>query len=143
MLQFKNLMFSLDDDKILLRDAGFFTGLNTCFAQIQLAGENKNSHLGVKMARSSEADRLRFVSHNVSGNQLSILQESANVSCLTTFLCYDNTNALRIRTEVKNITDAPIVLEEVSAFYMSGLGDKNEPDNLEFTNFLQSHHAEC
>ena len=143
MLQFKNLTFSLEDHRIKLQDAGFFTGLNTCFAQIQLAGENKDSHLGAKMARSSEADRLRYVSHNISENQLSILQESPYVSCRTTFESYEDTNALLIRTEVKNITDSPVVLEEVSAFYMSGLGDKNEPDNMEFTDFLQSHHAEC
>ena len=113
------------------------------FVEVQIAGENKNTHLGAKMVRSSEANRLTYQTHRISGNTLTVVQESPNVRCETVFETYDDTNAIRVHTVVTNITDAPIVLEEVSSFCIAGIGDKNEPDNMYLTDFLQSHHAEC
>ncbi|MBR5569339.1 MAG: alpha-galactosidase [Oscillospiraceae bacterium] len=143
MLQFKNLRYTLTDNQIKLDQLDGFTGLDSGFVQVQIAGENKDSHLGAKMYRSSEAGRLIYKSHTVSGNTLTVVQESPNVRTETTFEAYDDTNALRIQTKVTNITAESIVLEEVSAFCVSGLGEKQEPDDMFFTNFLQSHHAEC
>ncbi len=143
MLTFKNLSFSQENTGITLDKLGFFSDLSSGFAQIQLAGENKDTHMGAKMFRSSEAGRLLYKSHSVSGNILTIVQESPNVRCETVFESYDDTNAIRIHMVVTNITDAPIILEEVSSFCVSGIGDKNTPDSMQFTDFLQSHHAEC
>lgn len=143
MLQFKNLSFVEADHSIKLQKADFFANLDSCFVEVQLAGENKDTHMGAKMVRSSEANRLTYKTHTISGNTLTVVQESPNVRCETVFETYDDTNALRIKTVVTNITAKPIVLEEVSAFCIAGIGDKNEPDNMYFTDFLQSHHAEC
>ena len=143
MLKFKNLSFTIDNQIIKLSGADVFFALDTGFAQIQIAGENKDTHMGAKMVRSSEAKSMRYVSHNVSGNILTIVQESPNVRCETVFEGYNDTNALRVHTIVSNITDAPIVLEEVASLCLTGFGDKNDPDNMFFTDFLQSHHAFC
>lgn len=143
MLQFKNLSFSLEENIIKLQKAECFSALDSGIVQVQIAGENKDTHMGAKMVNSSEAYRLTYRSHIASGNTLTVVQESPNVRCETVFEGYDDTNAIRVHTVVTNITDAPIVLEEVSAFCLTGIGDKNEPDNMYFTHFLQSHHAEC
>ena len=143
MLQFKNLSFSVDENIVKLQKAECFSELDSGFAQIQIAGENKDTHMGAKMVNSSEANRLIYKTHTISDNTLTVVQESPNVLCETVFEGYDDTNAIRVHTVVTNITDAPIVLEEVSAFCLTCIGDKNEPDNMYFTDFLQSHHAEC
>ena len=143
MLNFKNLSFAVAENKVTLQNADRFSALDCGFVQVQIAGENKDTHMGVKMLRSSEAGRLTYKTHTISGNTLTVVQESPNVQCQTVFRCYDDTNAIRVHTVVTNITDQPIVLEEVSAFSVYGLGDKNQPDEMLFTDFLQSHHAEC
>ncbi len=143
MIDFKNLTFSIEDNTIKLQNADSFTALDSGIVQVQIAGENKGTHMGAKMVRSSESKDIKYVSHAVDDNRLTIVQDSVNVRCETVFEAYDDTNALRVHTVVTNITDFPIVLEEVSALCITGIGDKNDPDNMRFTDFLQSHHAEC
>lgn len=143
MLEFKSLSFSLAENVVKLQNAGTFSGLDSGISQIQIAGENKDTHMGAKMVNSSEGNRLVYKTHTISGNVLTLVQESPNVRCETVFEGYDDTNAVRVRTVVTNITDIPMVLEEAAALCITGIGDKNEPENMRFTDFLQSHHAEC
>lgn len=143
MLKFQNISLSLEENKIKITGFGNLTGLNSGFVEVQVAGENKNTHMGAKMIRSSEGNRFQYTSHSTKENQLSIVQNSPNVQAVTEFTVYENTNAVRIQTTVTNSTDSPIVLEEVSAFCISGFGEKNDPENMHLTRFLQSHHAEC
>ena len=143
MLKFKNIVFSPENSAITLEKLGFFCDLNSAFVQVQIAGENKDTHMGAKMMRSSEAGKLSYKNHTISENTMTVVQESPNVRCKTVFETYDDTDAIRVHSVVTNITNAPIVLEEVSAFCVSGIGDKNQPDDMLFTDFLQSHHAEC
>ena len=120
-----------------------FADLDKGFIQVQVAGEHNNSHLGVKMIRTSEAGRMNYANHTHCGNTLTYVQESPNVRTETVFETYDDCSAVRAVTKVTNITDAPIILEEVSSLCLCGMGDKNDPEAMHFTNFLQSHHAEC
>ncbi len=143
MIRFQNLEFSTEQNVVKLQRAGGLAKMNSGIVQVQIAGENKDTHMGAKLINTSEAGRLRYVSHNISGNVLTLVQESANVRCETVFEGYRDTNALRVHTVVTNRTEAPVVLEEVSALCITGIGDKNDPDHMRFTNFLQSHHAEC
>ena len=143
MLQFKNLVFSTENKTIKLQVAHHFSELDSAFAQIQVAGENKNSHMAAKMICSSESDRMQYVAHTIDGSVLTILQESPNIRCETTIEAYDDTNALRVRNKVTNITSEDIVLEEVAALCITGLGDKENPEDLLVTKFLQSHQTEC
>lgn len=128
-IAFKNLSFDIVDGRVLLKKCGTFvsaTGMG--IAEVQIAGENKFSHLGVKAVRSSEGARLRYVSHTYDENTLCIVQESPLVRVSVFFTAYGDSNAVRVHTEVKNITRAEITLEEVSAFVACGLeGEKRMP----------------
>jgi alpha-galactosidase len=97
------------------------------------------------MVNSSEGRRLRYVSHQQTDNVLIIIQRSSLVEVKTVFTAYEDTNAVRVYTEIKNITKEEIVLEEVSAFTLTGFGKRgiDSAEELYFTRFLQSHHSEC
>lgn len=145
-LVFKNLQFFIAEDKrIYLTKCGNIVRGAGGFVEVQICGENKDSHLGVKMANSSEGARLFYVSHTQTENTLTIVQQSEKIQTTTVFETYDDTNAIRVHTEVKNISDEDIILEEVSAFVAYGIGEKgiDSADDLYYTRFLQSHHAEC
>lgn len=145
VINYKSLAFSIEDNKITLTKCGPFVLENSPLVEVQICGENKDTHLGVKMLNSSEGKRLRYVSHAQTGNTLTIVQKSDYIETKTVFTAYEDTNAIRVYTEIKNITDTEIVLEEVSAFTVTGFG-KNGIDSareLYFTRFLQSHHSEC
>lgn len=143
---FKNLRFEVKENKIYLKSWGTLTFENgTDFVEVQICGENKDTHMGAKMAHSSEGKRLEYVSHMQTDTTLEIVQRSSLVEIKTAFTAYGDTNAVRVYTEVKNIADREIVLEEISAFTFTGIGQRgiDSSDKLYFTRFLQSHHAEC
>ena len=138
MLKFKNLEFNIQDGKIFITKCGNLENLNSPFAEVHIAGENKDTHMGAKMVLSSEGRKLTYVNHEENGNTLKITQKSELVEVTTTFFGFDDTNAFSVNTSVKNISDSAIVLEEVSAFILTGL-----PLDSYFTRFIQSHHKEC
>ena len=143
---FKNLKFFVtEEQKIYLTQCANFTHAAGGFVEVHICGENKNSHMGGKMINSSEGEKLLYVSHTQTENTLTIVQKSELVETMTIFETYDDTNAVRVHTEVKNITDTDIILEEVSAFVAFGIGKKgiDSADELYYSRFLQSHHAEC
>ena len=136
-IRFYNFVFEIENERVLLNGRPF--------AEIQVCGENKDTHLGAKMANSSEGRRLKYVSHTQSETRLEILQRSRLVSVKTVFSAYAGTNAVRVYTEVENVSSDVIVLEEVSSFVYSGIGENgiDSAKDLYFTRFTQSHHAEC
>jgi alpha-galactosidase len=145
LLNYKSLVFSIDDNKITLTKYGPFVLENSPFVEVQICGENKFTHLGVKMVNSSEGRRLRYISHVQTKNCLEIVQRTALVEVKTMFTAYEDTNAISVYNEVKNISDKEIVLEEVSSLVLTGFGQKgiDSAKDLYFTRFTQSHHAEC
>lgn len=143
MLQHKNISFTFNGNEIFLKDFGNFKDLNTKFVQVQIAGENKDTHMGIKMVNSSEAGKLKYISHTLNENTLVITQQSALIKAETAFIFFNDSNAIRINTKVTNVSDEQICLEEVSAFCLAGFGDKEQPQDCHLTRFLQSHHAEC
>ena len=138
MITFKNLTFVTEDNKIFLTSLGNLKNLHSGIAQVQVTGGNKITDMGTKMVNSSEGLKLEYCSHRVDGNVLTICQKTDLVEVITEFTAFDDTNALRVKTKVKNISSEAIVLEEVSAFVVTGI-----PFNSEFTRFLQGHHKEC
>ena len=139
-IHFKNLSFVICDGRIFLANV---EGKLFPFVQVQVAGENKAT--GAKMIHTSEGDRLQYVAHELQENRLEIVQRSVLVETKTVFQGYDDTTAVRIYTEIKNISRLEIVLQEVSAFVYGGLGETSIDNSkkLYFTQFIQSHHAEC
>ena len=144
-IEFGELLFDVWEDKIALKRCGHIEHNGYGFVEVQISGENKDSHLGAKMAYSSEGRRLRYISHEQTDNKLVITQRSDLVEVRSIYEKYGDTNAIRTCTVVKNITDKEIVLEEVSAFSALGIGGKgiDGADELHFTRFFQSHHGEC
>lgn len=142
-INFKKLSFSIEDKKIRLIRCGHSEFAPSPFVEIQISGEHKDTHLGAKMVNSSERNRLLYVSHSQTENELTIIQRSELVEVAVVFTSYQGTDAVRVHTEVTNISDERIVLEEVSAFTYTGLGNENAADSTYFTRFIQSHHFEC
>ncbi len=143
-INFKQLQFCIQDETVRLIKAGdIAANPDGIFCEVQVAGFIKDSHLGVKMVNSSEGRKLRYVSHVLSENSLMIVQKSALVEATTLFLAHDDCNAVQIMTSVKCLSPQPIVLEEVSACVLPGIGAFDTPEQLHFTRFVQSHHAEC
>ena len=144
--QFKNIVFVIEDTRIRIESFGEFKNQSKRgFLEVHIAGENKKSHAGVKMINSSEGARLKYVSHNLSENNLSIVQESDLIRTNTVFASYNDTNAIRVYTEICNISSENIVVEDVSAIVVGGLTGEEavSMDKLYFTRFIQSHHLEC
>ena len=143
--EFGALKFDVFKDKIALLRCALIQHPGYGFVEVQIAGENKDTHLGAKMARSSEGRRLQYVSHTQTENRLVIIQRSPLVEVQSVFEKYPDTNAIRTYTVVKNISNREIILEEVSAFTALGIGEQgiDGAENLHFTRFYQSHHGEC
>ena len=151
-ITFRNLEFEVNNDEIYLVKFGNINGGRIRenmslynFSEVQVAGRMKPSHLGVKMALSSEGWQMKYVSHNIRGNVLTVVTKTDFIEATTFFTCYDNCDTVRINTVYKNISERDVVLEEASAFCITGIG-KNGIDSakdLYFYSFIQSHHAEC
>ena len=73
-IQFGELKFDVWQDKIALLSCGLIAHPGYGFVEVQIAGENKDTHLGAKMARSSEGRRLSYVSHEQTEKRLVIIQ---------------------------------------------------------------------
>ncbi len=143
---FKNLAFKIEEERVLLVRFGCFSSaVGVPFAEVQICGENKPTHAGIKLISSSEGARMKYVSHLQNDDRLEIVQESDLVRVKTVFEAYTNNTSIRIHTEVENISRDAVILEEVSAFVVSGIGVKGHqaPDQLYLTQFPQSSYAEC
>lgn len=140
---FFSLRFEVENDRIHLKSIADYP-VNGGFAEVTVGGENKDSHLGAKMIPSSEGGRLVYVSHRVEGDALEIIQRSPVVEVKTVFRGYTDTNAISVFTEVTNITEGEITLEEVSSLVLKEVcGAVNQPEDAYLTVFNQSHHGEC
>ncbi len=144
MIEFGHLRFCIENEHVFLTEiAGVALVDRAPFCEVQIAGEIKDTHLGIKMINSSEGKKLRYVSHKQTESYLEIAQESDLVRTITTFSMHADTNGVQIRTRVINRTAEPIVLEEVSAFVLAGFAPITKTAQLQFTRFAQSHHTEC
>ena len=143
-LQLKALQFSIEEGCVRLASIHGIPLANNCSpCEIQVAGEIKDTHLGVKMIRSSEGRKLRYLSHTLTDTALTLTLQSEKVRATLTMLAHTDCDAVQIFTQVENISPEPLVLEEVSAFVLPGFAPQHRAKKLEFTRFLQSHHAEC
>ncbi len=139
------LTFEVKDKKVYLTGQGEVSCLPKGFIDVQIAGKPKPTPLGIKTAASSEKKELEYVESIRTENSLIITQKSNDVLVKTYFTSYENTSTVRIFSEITNITDNEIVLEEVSAFSIKNIFDLyvEHSKQVNFTKFYQSHHAEC
>jgi hypothetical protein len=85
-IDFRDLQFEINAGKVRMRRFGCVDcGPGGVFTEIQIAGENKPSHMGMKAACSSEGGRLNYAGHSMDECTLTIMQESALVRVDTVF----------------------------------------------------------
>lgn len=134
--EFQKLKFVVENGKIRLN--GF------PIVEVHIAGQKKDSHFGLKMICSSEGERLEYVSHTLTDCTLTIEQKSDFIAVKTVLSTYDGIYGFKVYSEITNISDKKIILEEVSSFVYGGiLGGINETENAYIYRFTQSHHGEC
>ena len=143
---FDKTTFCTDNGTVYIKSLlGMPLNVGYGFVDVQVGGENKDSHAGVKMINSSEGRNFSYVSHEVNGNELKIVQRSDLIEVCSVFTRYEDARALRVYNLIKNVSRRPIVLEGASTFVLYGFSANGlkDSDDLYFTRFIQSHHAEC
>ena len=76
-IQFGEMLFEVRGNKIGLISFGGYTRIQeNNFVEVQICGENKDTHLGAKMVNSSEGKRLVYVSHTQTETSLEIAQKT-------------------------------------------------------------------
>lgn len=138
-MSFRDFDFFVKDGRAV------FNNSDLPFVEVQIAGRNKDSHCGAKAVNSSEGRALKYVTHSVDllDDSLTVVQRSDAVETTTVFKCYSDTDAVRVRTTVVNISDEEITLEEVSALMLGNIAKRADCKNTYFYRFLSSHHVEC
>lgn len=139
--EFGNLHFSIINQKITLSLGS--GGAGVPFREVQIAGENKDSHLGAKLIKTSQGEALKFVKKTLTQNSLKIEQQSDKIISETVFTSYDDGSAVRISGKIKNISGKDIVIEEAPAIVLGGISSVENVSEVYFYKFAQSHHCEC
>ena len=114
-------------------------GRNIC--EVQISGEDKPTHLGCKLINSSEGSRFAAQPFEERAGCVVARQQSPFVRA-ETILCPHACGVLTAYTQIENISDSGIELEEVSALVLCVPGTAGTTGGVEFTRFTQSHHSE-
>lgn len=94
------------------------------FSSVELAGGSATGTINMEL--SDEKRRLRYAGHSLDGNVLSIVQHTPRLEITARFEKYDDTNAVRVRQRIKNISDAQLCLESantMSVYFGDAVGD--------------------
>ena len=142
----QSFTFCVVNERIYIKKFGNVAKNKTCtpFVELQLGGRDHPRNVGAKAVRCSETENLRYVSHCIKGDALTVTQ--ANELCEVTirFRAFEDTNAVQVSTEVKNVFAENITVELLSSFVLGGLfGGRKNADKTYFTKFTQGHHCEC
>lgn len=144
-ITFKNLEFNVtEENKIVMTKCGHYCcEAGAPIVEIQISGENKPANVGMKSVGTSESKLLNYENHEISGDTLVITQKSEKLLVKTYFVTYNDTNAVRVYSEIENISGDKLTLDEASILVIHGIGETQNADSLYFTEFSQSHHNEC
>ncbi|MBQ7800255.1 MAG: alpha-galactosidase [Oscillospiraceae bacterium] len=144
-ITFKNLEFKVNgDNKTFMTRCGHYSCEDgSPIVEIQIAGENRPSNPGMKSIGTSESRALSYQSHEIEGDTLVITQKSEKLLVKTYYVTYSDTNAVRVYSEIENISGEKLTLDEASCLVVHGIGTTKEADSIYFTEFAQSHHNEC
>ena len=126
---FYHLEFLVNDEDRLMLTRGFDmpevdeAAIKTSpIVEVQLAGVNHGVDGAHRMVGTCEASALRYTGHTINGDTLEITQKSPRLEVTTVFQAYGDSNAIRIFSRVKNISDEDQVLTAASAFALRGFG---------------------
>lgn len=140
----KQFTFCAEGGRVFIKKFGEITENRTCspFVELQLLGRDHYGNVAEKPVRCSET--LRYVSHVAEENRLTVTQANELCEVTTVFCSFEDTNAVQIFTEVRNVSEEPVIVETLSAFVLGGLfGGRESVGKIYFTKFTQGHHCEC
>ncbi len=151
-MKFRGLEFEVIDEKIYLTKC---LGIASCkdpskkhlfqMSDVHVSGENYASRGTSKQYLSSECDRLRYISYTETRNELTILQMNERLWVTTHFVAFDDTNTIKVWTDVTNASKEPVRIESASSLTFYGLGEKgtHSVKDLSLYRFYNSWHIEC
>ncbi len=111
-----------DDNRITMQQCFCFDRQNQSLCQFDTAGGTV-SGTNRLWGFFSESTKLRYVSHALEGDLLTVTQRSCTAELTTTYELYDDTNAVRVYQTLRNISEAPIDLEMINSFGMTFAAD--------------------
>ena len=142
----KAITFCVENERVSIKKFGDVAEnkTHTPLVELQIAGCDHAGNVAAKAVRCSETESLRYVSHCVNGDALTVTQANERCEVTTELRAFDGTNAVQIFTSVKNVSAAPVTVETLSAFVLGGLFDgRKNVHTTYFTKFTQGHHCEC
>ena len=112
------------------------------FMELDVAGGTSSG--SYRMGSSLETAKLRYVRHDIKENVLTIVQKSDSFEVTSCFTRYDDTNAIRVKHLIKNISDEKVCLEAATSLRLR-FGNKLEEDKNAyfFHKFNNSRYTEA
>lgn len=93
--------------------------------ELQVSGENHNTHHSTKHIRSSHSNKLKYKEHkdyrNNYGRKLEIFLESEDFSAVYNMQFYNNISVASVWTEIKNISLMSKGIDYISTFALTGI----------------------
>jgi alpha-galactosidase len=115
------------------------------FVEVEVNGENVDSHHGMKHCSTFFGVNAHFVSfekeENAFGLLLKIVTEDATLRVTTFFQFYKTCKAIQVHNEVENIATEPLDLLFVSSFYLVGLGTHSSGNAYQKMAFWTPHNS--
>lgn len=109
--------------------------------RVEIAGEKELKANGMDV--TAEERKLRYVSHKIKGDTLTIIQRSCFVEVTSTYTKYEDTNAVRVCQTVKNLNGDEICLELVDTVGIYfGKDAKIESKDWRFHKFTNARYTE-
>lgn len=127
---FQNLSFRVSDDGRVYLLSGF--GFPACppkgnlyhhIGEVGIAGENHATDGSFRLNRLNGFDAFRFRDLQVQEQSVTVIQESERLCLRTTYRTVPGTKAIRVETEIENISAQAVDLTAVGAFNLFGFAD--------------------
>lgn len=108
----KSFTFCIDGERICLKklENVSINKASLPFVELQIAGRDHAGNVAAKPVRCSETAGLRYVSHRLNDNALTITQANEICEVTTEFCAFADTSAVCISSSVKNIGALPITV---------------------------------
>jgi hypothetical protein len=119
-IKFGNLSFLVDDENRLFLSKCFFIDNGTRKSALSMtpaydvAGGSTSGMLN--LCSSLATASLRYVSHEIKDNALTVIQQGDAVEFLSTYRRYNDTNAITVTQTVKNTGKEPLCLDLLQSF---------------------------
>lgn len=112
--QFNNYNFKVDEKSGRLRLNGF------PLSEIQLAGGARPSLSHNLCIGASESASLRYVSHEIKGARLCVVEQNERIEVVTLFISYGETNRVAVEKTIKNISGVAVKIETAATLVLGG-----------------------